>query len=248
MNSKKTSKKLSKKTSKKTSKNNSKLRPSPTIHAHETPLATIKIGNDKNKWIILEYSKSKRWVKLGQKIRQLDITYNGSFIYKLVITDKVIFIFSYSLDRKINKLIFTINKFEKIYYGKIEDKKIKSSKKESGNTILVEIKPLEYIFIGCNNIKYFNTKEPIIKFVSDKDLLDDIPYPYYKTKNTIGLINNNKEIAIKDESKEYLKKYSPYEFYYKCTLNKKKKDNEIILTNKNIFSEIKNKLINFVKI
>jgi len=236
--------------SKKSSKNNSKLRPSPSIHAHETPLGTIKIGNDKNKWIILEYSKSKRWIKLGQKIRQLDITYNGSFIYKLVITDKVIFIFSYSLDKNINinKLILTINKFEKIYYGKIEDKKIKSSINKTSNTILVEIKPLEYIFIGGNNIKCFNTKEPIIKFVSNKDLIDDIPYPYYKTKNTIGLINVDIEIGIKDEAKEYLKKYSPYDFYYKYTLNKKKKDNEIILTNNNIFSKIKNKLINFVKI
>lgn len=96
MTTKQSTKKSSTK-SKTQSKTNSKTRPSPNLHTSDQNVATIKTGNDKNKWIVIENKdKIKKWTKLNGKISKYTTHDNWSTPFYVVISNTVIMIFKAS--------------------------------------------------------------------------------------------------------------------------------------------------------
>jgi hypothetical protein len=180
------------------------VRKSPTIHASENEIGKISIGNDKNNWIILEKNKIKKWYLLGKykKYYTLD---NGSKKYKVIISEKNIYIFSNNIDWIFEKHIHSQNK--QIFIGKNTKKYSIYNGLFSGSSILVEIKKNSYIFIGTKIIK-FNTPEPIIEFHSIMGN-SSVVYPFALTKNYGYLILEN--IYLK---RDFGNK-NPYDVYYK---------------------------------
>ena len=79
----------------------------------------------------------------------------------------------------------TIDKFIKVFIGKNEKKYSSCQKYGSfiGNSILIEIKPLEYIYVG-DNITNFTTIEPIISYHSVMGNSDTV-YPFAFTTNYV---------------------------------------------------------------
>jgi hypothetical protein len=174
------------------------VRKSPTIHASENQIGKISIGNDKNNWIILEKNKIKKWYLLGKykKYYTLD---NGSKKYKVIISDKNIYIFSNNFD------CITI-KNKQIFIGKNTKKYSVYNGLFSGSSILVEIKKNSYIFIGTKIIE-FNTIEPIIEFHSIMSN-SSVVYPFALTNNYAYLMLNN--IYLKRDFGDK----DPYNVYY----------------------------------
>jgi hypothetical protein len=88
------------------------------------------------------------------------------------------------------KLFRTISKSEisKIFVG--VDQNLQKSMETRGNSILIEMKTGEYLFIGCE-IFTFETKNPIVSYHSPIGN-NDIPYPYAvdSKKNSYLLLEN----------------------------------------------------------
>jgi hypothetical protein len=148
-------------------------------------IGTIKTDNEKNKWIYIDYNKNtKKWIKLHGTISKYKTHGNGENPFYVIITDKIIYILKKStiLEEDWEKCMI-ISKYINVFIGK-------NIKKYSpwpsygtfpGNSILIEIKPLNYIFIGYM-IASFTTLEPIIKYISIMGN-SDVTYPFAITKN-----------------------------------------------------------------
>ena len=131
------------------------VRKSPSIHASENQIGKISIGNDKNNWIILEKNKIKKWYLLGKykKYYTLD---NGSKKYKVIISDKNIYIFPINLDYIFEWITVKRQQIQnkQIFIGKNTKKYSVYDGLFSGSSILIEIKKNSYIFIGTKVIEF----------------------------------------------------------------------------------------------
>lgn len=173
-------------------------RKSPSIHASENQVGKISIGNDKNNWIILEKNKIKKWYLLGKYKKYYTID-NGSKKYKVIVSDKNIYVFSNNLD-------YEIKKYNQIFIGKNTKKYAIYNGLFTGSSILVEIKKNSYIFIGTKIIE-FNTLEPIVEFHSIMGN-SSVVYPFALTNNYAYLILENVYLKRDFDDKD------PYEVYY----------------------------------
>ena len=117
------------------------VRKSPSIHASENQIGKISTGNDKNNWIILEKNNIKKWYLLGKykKYYTLD---NGSKKYKVIISDKNIYIFSNNLDsewihspRSVERQL-KLSQIKQIFIGKNTKKYCVYNGLFSGSSIL----------------------------------------------------------------------------------------------------------------
>jgi hypothetical protein len=166
----------------KVNKTKKSIRPSPSVSATDYDIGTIKKGSDGNKWIILQTkSKINRWVKLTGRVRVFDTWDNGAYPFRVVISDKLIVVFKgdYNSTEKYyfcEKNVLTLNKFKRVFVGRNMPSQSYYKQPFTGNSILIEIKHLTYIYIG-ESIKQFRTPEPIIKYVSNMGN-SSVPYPY----------------------------------------------------------------------
>lgn len=186
-------------------------RQSPTISATTQNVATIKTGNDGNKWIIMKTkSGTKRWIKIGNKVTKYKTHDNGGNPYYIIITNDKILVFKNDYQNEDNwQFCLVLKKYNKLFIGK-NIKKYSSSPKYgsfSGNSILIEIKPLHYLFIG-HEIKEFVTDENITNYYSTMGN-NDVPYPFALSKNYVYLMLNN--VYNKREKNDP----EPYASYYK---------------------------------
>ncbi len=198
----------------------------PTRDPSTQNLSTIKTGEDGNKWIVVNHNKKKKWEKLKGKVKKYATQDNGSNPFLVVISENKIIIFKatdlYENDKKLRKKMFNeeikfepwsecmkIDKFTKVFIGKNSKKYTCCPNYGSftGNSILVELKPLKYIFIG-HVITSFVTKEPIVKYESVMGN-NDVPYPFALTENYIYLMLHMVYTERIDGNPE------PYGSYYK---------------------------------
>jgi hypothetical protein len=103
----------------------------------------------------------------------------------------------------------------KIFIGnppKTKGKKISSY--YNGNTILLQINKLKYVYIG-DSIFEFKAYAEIVQYVSPLDYMDDVVYPYALDKDgNYYLISDENVIEIKDKSIKIEKDVDPYTIYY----------------------------------
>lgn len=184
----------------------------------------IKKKYNKN-WIILNKNNKKKWYLLGNYLLY-NIIDNGGEPYKVIITEKKIYIFTKYL--KINKLIKIIKNYNEIFIGENKIKYSDYTENFVGSSILVELNNNNYIFIGMEIYK-FKTKEKINKFYS---IMGNsmVPYPYGKTDKYIYLMIENVYLE------RNFTNIHPYLYYY----NHDKKYNNIISHKYKIFKYIEN--------
>ena len=103
-----------------------------------------------------------------------------------------------------SKLVLKIPKYERIFIGK--DPKLPGF--GDGNSILIKIKGDKYLYIG-SEIYYFNTTEPIKKYISPIGN-SDVPYPYALTNSKTYLMEERKIIPNKE-----IVTADPYEAFYR---------------------------------
>lgn len=186
------------------------IRPSPEIHAADTPLGTVRKGNNSYYWIVLEnIKKVHRWVELGIKFKQYDCLYNGE-TNKVFIGDTSIYIFT-TIEKSITKLAYTISKYTKYWISKASWVVPSKKKGYKGSTILVEIKPKHYIYIDGRIVKSFNTDSPILKYDSPMGN-SFVPYGYAITTNKTYLMLESVWV-------EWNGKGDPYEHIYNKQTN-----------------------------
>jgi hypothetical protein len=150
---------------------------------------------------------------------------NGAKPFKVIITDKSVIILKstvlYESDKNLQEKMWnkeisfdpwtscmTINKYKKIFIGK-HSKKYGNPAEDAhiGNSILVELKPLTYLFIG-HDIEQITTKEPIIKYISTMGR-NLVPYPFALTENYTYLILGSHYLNRNDFGD-----IEPYSVYY----------------------------------
>lgn len=202
------------------SKDNSKtnkLRPSPTQHAADQIIGTIKMGNDKNKWIVLPNKLNiNKWIKLEGPIKKYYIHWNGDRPYTVLVTLSSIIIFKKDNNDKYTKLVTKIDKYKNIFIGNNTQKFGGYYKQKfTGSSILIETKIKEYIFIG-KDIYKFTTTSPITHFYSIMGN-SDVPYSFALSDKVYLFIEN---IFFRRE--DWDDKTDPYNFYYES--RKKKSD------------------------
>jgi len=192
------------------------VRKSPSIHASENQIGKISIGNDKNNWIILETNKIKKWYLLG---KYMD---NGTKKYKVIISDKNIYIFPINLDYIFEWISIKRQQSQnkQIFIGKNTKKYSVYDGLFSGSSILVEIKKNSYIFIGTKVIE-FNTLEPIIEFHSIMSN-SSVVYPFALTNNYAYLMLKNVYLKRDFGDKD------PYDVYYNLKKTNSKYTQKII--------------------
>ena len=153
-------------------------RPSPKIHASENPIGLIKKGNNKENWIILG-NQIKKWHELG-KYKQYYTEHNGSTPYRVIINDKHVYVFLRDEEGDKYSTLVLDTKYDKLFIGKNVAKYSVYKGSYLGSTILIEFKN-KYILIS-NKIYEFETKEPIIKFISIMGN-SSVPYPFALTEH-----------------------------------------------------------------
>lgn len=172
--------------------------------------STIRSSSDNTKWIIGDKpnkSGTKDWISLDTKenVKKYQVHDNGARPFLVVISDKKIIIYKdtelYEKDKKKRKLMsnneikfdkwspcLIISKYKQVFVG-INEKKYTCCPNYGrfiGNTILIEIKLCEYLFIG-SDIRQFKTLEPVISYHSVMGN-NDVPYPFTLTNKYIYLI------------------------------------------------------------
>jgi hypothetical protein len=195
---------------------------------------TYKSTPDKNnifKWIKITSKKSgsKESKKVSKKYTSKP-TAKPKHIYKIHENGEIPFLV-YDYGTKVDIYKHTNNtskkildlKYKKIFIG---DNMLKFSgyaakTRYKGNTILLEISPNEYVYIG-NQIKAFETKlDDIIKRYVSPIGNSDVPYPYAIGENFTYLMLENKYIPNEfvDLTKDVYAQY--YGFDKKNISNKK---------------------------
>jgi hypothetical protein len=107
--------------------------------------------------------------------------WNGAEIYDVLVSKNEITIYKNGIE------LHEIKNYLKIFIGKNIKKYSQYTKQFIGNTILIEIKPCNYMYIG-EIIKTFNFTEPILKYISTMGN-SGIPYPFGITENNVLLLN-----------------------------------------------------------
>ena len=203
-----------------------KLRPSPSLHASEQNVGTIKTGNDKNKWIVLPTSTGVlKWTKLDGSIKKYKTHWNGEHPYLVIVASNTLIVL------KSDKLVLKVDKYKNLFVGANTNKFGGPYKEKfTGSSILIEIKPKEYIFIGKNVYK-FTTTRPITIFYSIMGN-SDVPYPFAISEDKIYLLLENVYI----NSSSWDGKIDPYLIHYnfKKTFNVKSTKYATKLIDKNL--------------
>lgn len=163
------------------------------------------VKENNNNWIVLEKNNIKKRYILG-KYKKYYTMNNGGHKYKIIISDKNIYVFSN--EPEYDMLCYEIKKYQNIFIGKNTKKYSIFSGLYTGSSILVEIKKNVYIFIG-DNIIQFNTKEPVVEFHSIMGN-SSVVYPFALTENYSILLVEN--VYLKREETD--KDKDPYEIYY----------------------------------
>ena len=173
-------------------------RKSPSIHASITKVGSVKIGNDKNYWIVLKKNNIKKWYPIGQYKKSYKTMSNSKMNSFLVIVgEKNVYIFDiFSKEEQQEENedyceTMIIKNYINIFIGKNSKKYSKYDKINlyTGSSILVEIKKNKYIFINLEIIS-FDTLEPIKEFYS---ILGKNKYffPFALTQNYAYLIKES---------------------------------------------------------
>lgn len=125
----------------------------------------------------------------------------GDSKYKVEIFKSKIIIIDLENEKK-----HEIKNYKNVFIGKNSKKYGSYDKPFTGSSILVEVAPLEYIYI-CERIFKFKTKEPVNKFYS---IMGNsfVVYPFALTDNYAYLIIEN--VYIKRDFGDL----DPYEIYY----------------------------------
>jgi hypothetical protein len=192
------------------------VRKSPTQHASEMNIGTIKNGNDSNYWMVMENNNIKKWYLLGEYKIYYTID-NGGKPYRIIVSDSSVFVFS-GLPH-VHSLIYSVKNYQKIFIGK-STKKYGDNYKAmfAGSSILVESKKNEYVFIG-DRIKTFTTVEPVLEFHSIMGN-SSVVYPFAITENYEYLMLY--DIYLERTSNDI----SPYDIYYNFHKDIKPKENK----------------------
>lgn len=182
-------------------------RQSPTESAKTFAPGTIKLGNDKNKWIIATDKNGRhRWQKLPMKLpgKIYTIHDNGGSPYKVTVNGNSATVHSH--EDNYSKIILKFPSSKKIFIGKDPNYHY------TGNTILINTSGENYVWIGNNGIIQFKTPhdDPIITFKSPVGN-NDVPYAYALSKTRAYLFI---ELVILDLT-EVDQFDDPYEYYYK---------------------------------
>ena len=183
-------------------------RPSPSQSASATKEGTIKQGNDGNMWIVKKTANGvHRWVPYKKPLKVKGKAYtvhdNGGRPFKVFVTKTEVVIFAETDEerKEYNKRVLTIKDYSNIFIGRGT-----GAGWQVGNSILVEVKPGTYVFIGWN-VYSFKINEVIKKYVSPIGN-SDVPYPYaIGTKNTYLMTE-----LVKLDNDEF--SGDPYKYYY----------------------------------
>lgn len=178
------------------------MRPSPSVHASPLPIGFIKKGNNGAYWIVMH--PVHRWVELTKKpiITRYQCLYNGE-TNRVYIGDTRIYIFHVQADDT-QKLVYTIPKYTRYWAATASWVVPPKPKKQGyrGSTVIVEIKPKQYIYIDGRVVQSFTTDSPILKYDSPMGN-SFVPYGYAHTKERTYLMLDAAWIP-------YLSKGDPY--------------------------------------
>ena len=147
---------------------------------------------------------------------------NGDRPFKVEINKNKVKIYSNDVNNNTTKHLATVNA-KKVFVGKSPKNEMTifsggHGKKFLGNSILLELKPNTYQFIG-NIIFSFATHEKIVKYVSPVGN-NDVPYPYaIDASGNYYLMIENIVLKHTTNLNKLITKYDdPYSYYYKANL------------------------------
>lgn len=164
----------------------------PKVPISDIQIGAIKNGNEGSKWIVINNKKKKEWLQLYGRIKKFKTHDNGRHPFYVIITDEIIIIFKYIHTEKDTDEIWSchtiIHKYKKVFIGKNMQKYTSCLNFGSftGNSILIELKNLHYMYIG-NSLITFKTTEPIVKYYSTMGN-NDVPYPFALSENFVYIM------------------------------------------------------------
>jgi hypothetical protein len=192
---------------------NKKLRPSPNQHASETRPGTVLVGNNKKKWICkVMPNKVRRWVPLAdpKSAKGYLIHHNGGRPYKVCIEKTIISVYERDgRSESYSKNVYQIKKPLKVFLGEYKGKKYKYSKKDLGNSVLVQVAKDKFVFIG-DKIFSFKITDQFVSFHSPIGN-SDVPCPWLVGSEKTYLLGENtwlENSAIKTKDDPYADLYS----------------------------------------
>ena len=193
-----------------------KTRKGPSEHASETEVGTIARGNDKQLWIVKEFTNcTRRWVRDSGYLTH----FNGDRPFHVLKEGNCIVVHSRKAHDYNNKyppnvqgvyntLVLTIPSFVKMFIGENTGKW--ADKHESafpGNSILVHVSKDTYIYIG-ETIYKFSTSDKIKEYISVIGN-SDVPYPFAIGQTNTYIMNDKVYIPNTKRNDK-----NPYQQYY----------------------------------
>lgn len=162
-----------------------------------TPSKFNKIGTMQNGWLMSnDDNKRKQWIQLHGTVQSYEVHDNGSRPFLVVISDDLIVIFKDISQKQKQKQMhrnerererwnkcMTIHLFNKVFVGKHS-----GQNQYTGNTILIQLSPLQYLYVG-ERIVQFDAVEPILHYESYMGN-NDVPYPFAITEHYVIIVGS----------------------------------------------------------
>lgn len=159
------------------------------------PSGTIIKDKEDIRWIILTSNENRRYEKITEKDSQnygvYEIHDNGGRPFDVIVSVDKVFILANDDTGREPQHILTIKDYSRIFIEK--DPEMPGSE---GNSILIQVKDLDYLYIG-SEIYRFQTERPILEYYSPVGN-SDVPYPYAVTRDKTYLMIEGKVINNND--------------------------------------------------
>jgi len=173
-------------------------RKGPIQHASETPIGTIKKGNNGHYWMVIPLTTTSNvWIEVSeQKPRIVKPFYNGEE-FNVVIGERNVFTFH-------NNVFVHKTKYKSLM--------IPSAEKHTYSTILIKLTSKRYIYIDGHYIGWFQTDGDVLDYKSPFGN-SYVPYAYARTAKSLYLIQESVRLDWSPEMTDILK--DPYMYYYR---------------------------------
>ncbi len=197
-------------------------RKAPSVSATETPIGTVKQGNNGAYWVVLPFNQTARWVEIHKNKPVVYHTETNGSSLRVLVGQTRIYVFYQEVHGATSgfKWLYTSPPYQRLWTSK--GTWLVPPRRKTGaamprapkhTTVLLQTGRLTFVHIDGHSIVQFKTSEPIIDY--DAPMGNSfLPYAFARTESRVYLLLESKSIPWPPVNAKPNASEDPYDVYY----------------------------------